>query len=73
MTSRGQFLLADMPWMAKSTVHAVLNSDLPYKSAGPTDPADEEEDPMLLMKKQKKLKKVGQLICAYQDAVGKTC
>ena len=53
-----------MPWMAKSTVHAVLNSDLPFKKPAPPDPAEDEEDPMILMKKQKKLKKVGWLLRA---------
>ena len=50
-----------MPWMAKSTVHAVLNSDLPFKKPAAPDPAEDEEDPMVLIKKQKKLKKVGVL------------
>ena len=44
----------DAPWASKSSVFALLNSDLPAPPAAATG----EEDPLLAMKKDKKIKKV---------------
>ncbi len=47
----------DTPWASKTSVHALLNADLPERK--PTATAgEEEEDPMALMIKQKKQKRV---------------
>lgn len=45
----------DQPWANQSSVHALLNSDMPVPK---TKQAGEEEDPLLLMRKPKKQKKV---------------
>lgn len=47
----------DDPWASKTSIHALLNADLPMpKRSRPAEP--EEEDPMVVMKRQKKLEKV---------------
>lgn len=52
----------DTPWASKTSVYALLNSDLPGKKPVQPD-EEEEEDPMALMIKQKKPKKVCSWTC----------
>ncbi len=47
-----------MPWAAKSTVFALLNSEQVPARPPSAAAVEEEEDPMLLMQKHKKFKKV---------------
>jgi hypothetical protein len=52
----------DAPWASKTSVYALLNSEVPVKIPAPRTAVEEEEDPMHIMKKQKKLKKVGRTL-----------
>ena len=53
--SRDNQDLGDAPWASKSSVYALLNSDVPTKRQQPA--TEEEEDPLAAIKAHKKHKK----------------